>query len=126
MLGAAYSLSITASDRLLRRSVNEGDWRAVFAAQFALSQACWLIAYPIARYLGASLGQHAALTGLGLLSATGFVLGLVLWPRADPEFVLHCHDGLLLDHEHISTMDSTNVRGRAFVIDDLLLQWPKV
>lgn len=43
LLGAGYSLALTPSGRLLRRSAHAEDRPAVFAAQFALSRACWLI-----------------------------------------------------------------------------------
>lgn len=42
-LGLGYSLAQTPSGRLLRRSAREEDRPALFAAQFALSHACWLI-----------------------------------------------------------------------------------
>lgn len=40
VLGIAYSISVTPSGRLLRRSANADDRPAVFAAQFALSHGC--------------------------------------------------------------------------------------
>jgi len=55
-LGAAYSMSVTPSGRLLRRSANGDDRQAVFAAQFALSHGAWLICYPIAGQVGAIFG----------------------------------------------------------------------
>ena len=53
VLGAGASLIQTPAGRLLRRSCHEVDRPRVFAAQFALSHACWLIAYPLAGWLGA-------------------------------------------------------------------------
>ncbi len=46
ILGLGYSLTQTPSGRLLRRSAQPEDRPAIFAAQFALSHACWLITYP--------------------------------------------------------------------------------
>ncbi|MFX7878714.1 MFS transporter, partial [Acinetobacter baumannii] len=58
VLGIAYSASITPGGRLLRRSSGAEDRPALFAAQFALSHVCWLVAYPLA-------GQTGALGGMG-------------------------------------------------------------
>ena len=52
VLGAGYSLAQTPSGRILRRSSSAQDRPALFAAQFALSHACWLITYPLAGWLG--------------------------------------------------------------------------
>jgi MFS family permease len=46
IMGFGYSLTITPAGRALRRSSTAQDRPALFAAQFALSHACWLIAYP--------------------------------------------------------------------------------
>jgi MFS family permease len=54
-LGIAYSAVLTPGGRLLRRSAHVPDRPAVFAAQFALSHACWLVTYPLAGWLGENL-----------------------------------------------------------------------
>ena len=46
VLGSGYSTAHTPSDRLLRRSSSSEDRRALFAAQLALSHACWLLFIP--------------------------------------------------------------------------------
>lgn len=56
ILGAATSLVLTPSSRLLRRYSDESNRPAVFAAQFSLSHACFIITYPLAGILGATLG----------------------------------------------------------------------
>jgi predicted MFS family arabinose efflux permease len=56
ILGVAYSAVMTPSGRLLRRSARAADRPALFAAQFALSHACWLLTYPLAGWLGSSAG----------------------------------------------------------------------
>ena len=56
VLGLGYSLTQTPTGRLLRRSAHAEDRPALFAAQFALSHACWLITYPLAGRLGAAAG----------------------------------------------------------------------
>lgn len=43
VIGFGYSLTQTPTGRLLRRSAQPEDRPAIFAAQFALSHACWLL-----------------------------------------------------------------------------------
>jgi predicted MFS family arabinose efflux permease len=64
VLGVGYSLAQTPSGRLLRRSAHAEDRPALFAAQFALSHACWLITYPLAGWLGANISLTASFVGL--------------------------------------------------------------
>jgi putative MFS transporter len=79
LLGAATSLISTPSSRLLRRSCEAKEQPAVFAAQFSLSHACYLIGYPTAGWLGASLGLPAAALLLAFLAA---VSGAMAWALA--------------------------------------------
>ena len=53
--GVGYSAAITPPGRLLRRSGHAEDRLALFAAQFALSHACFLITYPLAGWLQAPM-----------------------------------------------------------------------
>jgi H+ antiporter protein len=73
-IGLGYSLTQTPSGRLLRRSAQPEDRPALFAAQFALSHACWLITYPLAGWLGATAGLGTTFIALGLI-AIGAVAG---------------------------------------------------
>jgi predicted MFS family arabinose efflux permease len=45
VIGVGASLVQTPAGRLLRRSADAADRPALFAAQFALSHACWLLTY---------------------------------------------------------------------------------
>lgn len=79
LLGAATSMILTPSARLLRRNSTEQTRAAVFAAQFSLSHACFLITYPLAGILGAAIGLTAValvLVGIGLVGA---VMALRTW-----------------------------------------------
>jgi H+ antiporter protein len=100
-LGIAYSASVTPSGRLLRRSANADDRPAVFAAQFALSHGCWLIAYPLAGQIGAGYGQAAAFGALALLAGLGVFAALILWPASELGTVPHSHDDLPPNHPHL-------------------------
>ena len=47
LVGLGYASVLTPSGRLLRRSAQPADRPTLFAAQFALSYACWLVTYPL-------------------------------------------------------------------------------
>lgn len=123
VMGSGYSLCVTPGGRLLRRSSAPEDRPALFAAQFALSHVCWLIAYPVAGQVGASLGMSVAYFLLAALAATGTIWALWVWPSLDPEVITHDHPELPPDHPHLSSQSSKKHR-HSFVIDDLHTSWP--
>lgn len=125
LLGVAYSMSVTPGGRLLRRSANADDRPALFAAQFALSHICWLIAYPLVGQLGANIGMPAAFGAMAALAALGTLSALVLWSGNDPDVLPHRHDDLPPDHSHLREMHAEGAAGHAFVIDDLHQHWPR-
>ena len=123
VLGVTYSLSVTPGGRLLRRSSNEGDRPALFAAQFALSHVCWLLAYPVAGQIGANSGMGVAFLALAAIAAIGTISALWRWPELDPEEIAHEHPELPSDHPHLSRQFPGEHR-HAFVIDELHGRWP--
>ena len=80
VLGLGYSLTQTPTGRLLRRSAHPEDRPALFAAQFALSHACWLGTYPLAGWLGAAAGLDATFLVMAALSVAAVVAASRLWP----------------------------------------------
>ncbi|MFM9370918.1 MFS transporter [Streptomyces sp. Da 82-17] len=82
--GAAGSALLTPTGRLLRRSAPPGELPAVFAAQFSLSHACWLLTYPLAGWLATTAGAAAATWTLGALSLTAATAATRMWPSGDP------------------------------------------
>ena len=124
VLGLGYSVAQTPSGRLLRRSAHPEDRPALFAAQFALSHACWLIAYPLAGWAGAALGLSLTATILALLAALAIGIALAVWPANDPETIEHSHDELPADHPHLAQAQHSRSHSHAFVIDDLHTAWP--
>jgi len=80
LIGLGNSAVLTPSGRLLRRSAQPEDRPAVFAAQFALSHACWLLTYPLAGWTMTAFGAVPALILLGGLAALGIVAALRFWP----------------------------------------------
>lgn len=102
ILGFGIGLVLTPSGRLLRRSAEAPDRPALFAAQFALSHACWLLAYPLAGRVGAGFGIGPTFLMLGVLAAAGLVGAWRLWPASEPAPVEHLHRNLSADHPHLA------------------------
>ncbi len=126
-LGCGYSLALTPSGRLLKRSVHETDRPAVFAAQFALSHACWLITYPLAGWLGSVFGLPLVGIVLAFLAIFGVVSAIIVWPGDDPEIIEHSHPNLSPDHPHMAVGDllPDHRHAHPYVIDDLHFMWPQ-
>ncbi|MGW3945741.1 MFS transporter [Micrococcus endophyticus] len=82
LMGAATAAVLTPSARLLRRNSTEQNRPAVFAAQFSLSHACFLLTYPLAGLLGARIGLPAVGLVLVGIGAAGLVLTVLAWRRA--------------------------------------------
>ena len=57
VLGFGVSLVSTPSGRLVQRSSEPNERPAAYAAQFALSHAAWMVAYPVAGVLGKAVGM---------------------------------------------------------------------
>jgi MFS family permease len=83
LVGAGWAAAETPVGRIITRSTAERDRPAVFAAQFSLSHACWLVTYPLAGWLG-WLGLGPAAVLLAGVSAAATVATAVLWPREAP------------------------------------------
>lgn len=82
-IGFGFAFTQIPIGRILNRSAQAEDRPAVFAAQFAMSHAAWLITYPLAGWLGASYGLSQAALGLSALGAAAMVAVIWLWPAAD-------------------------------------------
>ena len=125
VIGACYAAVLTPSGRLLRRSAHPGDRPAVFAAQFALSHACWLLSYPLAGWAGNALGMDAALALLGGLAALGAVAARRLWPAGMAREIAHDHPGMPAHHPHLRAHGGHGRHAHAYVIDDDHPAWPR-
>ncbi|MDZ4319888.1 MAG: MFS transporter [Phenylobacterium sp.] len=128
VMGVGYSAVLTPSGRLLRRSASAEDRSAVFAAQFALSHACWLITYTVAGSLGAAFGMAQTFVALAGLSLVGIAVALKAWPAADPDELAHMHPELPPQHAHLREGEPSNAAAahvHPFVIDDLHSRWPR-
>lgn len=128
VIGLAYAMAQTPSGRLLRRSAQPEDRPAVFAAQFALSHACWLATYPLSGWLGAKWGLEPAFLVLGAIAAIGTTAAVWLWPAADEREIEHVHAAIVPDDPHIAGAEPVigGFRHRhSFLIDDRHGEWPR-
>lgn len=112
VIGLAYSTTQTPSGRLLRRSAHPADLAPLFAAHFAWSHACWLLAYPLAGWAGARWGMPPTFALLGAAAALAAALAWRVWPARDPDVVEHEHE------------DGTR-HAHPFWIDDQHPCWPR-
>jgi MFS family permease len=122
--GGLYAAVLTPAGRLLRRSAHPPDRPAVFAAQFALSHACWLVTYPLAGWAGEALGMAGALGLLGAVALAGVAVARVVWPANLPEAPEHSHPDLPADHPHLRAHAGKRRHAHTFVIDDDHRAWP--
>jgi len=79
VLGVGLALVQTPGGRLLQRSGSRADRPGLFAAQFSLSHACWLAAYPLAGVLGAVLGLATTALLLAVLAVGAVAVAAVVW-----------------------------------------------
>jgi MFS family permease len=127
VLGAANSGVLTPAGRLLRRSANIADRAAIFAAQFTLSHAAFLVCYPAAGFLGAWLGVEWALLLLSGVGIAATLIAAALWPSAQGGDLEHVHSDLPEDHPHLKDAVRRGdhwVHRHTFVIDDQHRVWP--
>ena len=118
LLGIGYSLAQTPSGRLLRRSSSSEDRPALFAAQFALSHACWLVTYPLAGWVGATISIQTSFIALTIIAGLSLIVSVVIWR---PE-----HDESVQQHTHTDPKTQRETKHEhSFVIDDKHPSWPQ-
>ncbi|MGR3661822.1 MAG: MFS transporter [Paracoccaceae bacterium] len=123
--GVLYASILTPSGRLLRKSAHAEDRPAVFAAQFSLSHACWLLTYPLAGWVGEVYGLPVAMALLGAVALAGFAVALLVWPIDEPGELTHEHPDLPVNHAHFQNHRGQGHRhSHVFVIDDEHRSWP--
>lgn len=122
LIGLCYGALLTPTGRLLRRSAVPGDRPALFAAQFALSHAAWLLTYPLAGWTATRGGLPLALVVLGTIGLVAALVAAVLWPHRDPVEIEHHHHDLPPTHPHLA---GGGRHVHAYVIDALHPRWPR-
>ena len=125
-MGLGYSMTLTPSGRLLKRSAHPQDRPAVFAAQFSLSHCCWLITYPLAGQLGARFGMSAAFAALAAITAAGLAIAWKVWPANDPDVIVHTHANArdLNAHSTESEPTAATTHSHPYMIDENHPRWP--
>ncbi|MCR9110266.1 MAG: MFS transporter [Rhodobacteraceae bacterium] len=124
--GLASSLVLTPGGLVITRSAQKHDRAAVFAAQFSLSHAGWLLAYPLAGWMVTWLTLESAILVLSLACAVVTVAALWVWPADDPLERVHAHPELPADHPHLRATPATGADHRhvhPYRIDDLHPSW---
>ncbi len=116
LVGAGYSAILTPTGRLLTRSAHPEDRPAIFAAQFTLSHACWLVFYPASGWLITMFGTVVAMISLSALALFGLLAAVRLWPADDGRPVRHDHPDLPRDHPHLQ---GDEPHQHVIIIDDL-------
>ncbi|MEM9221903.1 MAG: MFS transporter [Pseudomonadota bacterium] len=139
ILGLGASLIQTPVGLLLRRSAHPEDRPALFAAQFALSHGCFLLAYPLAGWGGAALGISGIFLVMAVAIFASTLAAVLCWPRIDPEILEHVHEAMEHshggDHDALHGEDGQGRQGHKhrhgavrhahpFVIDDHHRSWP--
>ena len=101
LLGTGSSLIQTPVGRLLKRSSTVESRSAVYATQFALSHACWLIAYPLGGWAGGVIGIQLTFIILCLLALGATVIAMRAWSANDEVAITHTHDQKTHSHLHV-------------------------
>jgi MFS family permease len=99
-IGFGWSLVQTPAGRVVTRSARATDRAAYFSAQFALSHACWLVAYPLAGQLGARYGIDVTALIMGSAIVVFAGLAALFWPRQGNAELLHEHPSQEHLHHH--------------------------
>ncbi|MFA3918928.1 MFS transporter [Ruegeria hyattellae] len=126
IFGFVSSLVITPGGLVTTRSAARRDRPAVFAAQFSLSHAAWLVAYPLAGWLGGVVSLEMALLVLSGMSAVVASVAILVWPNNDPLERAHSHHDLPDKHPHLKQVPVSGASRQhvhAYHIDDLHPNW---
>jgi MFS family permease len=99
-IGLGWSMVQTPAGRVVNRSSSVPDRPSYFSAQFALTHACWLLAYPIAGQLGIALGIDTTAMIFSVAVLVFACLGGLAWPSHDPMVLQHSHEETRHSHGH--------------------------
>ncbi|MFP6807368.1 MAG: MFS transporter [Pseudomonadales bacterium] len=142
VIGIGWSLVQTPSGRVVNRSSSPADRSSYFSAQFSLSHACWMFAYPLVGWMGVSVGIEMTSLYFGIAVAMFTLVAIILWPANDLVVLEHTHEALSHSHEHshVSHHDHEHTHedkrhkhehkhqplthSHVFVIDDHHPSWP--
>ncbi|MGB7241007.1 MAG: MFS transporter, partial [Sulfitobacter sp.] len=125
--GFTSTLVLTPGALVITRSVAREGRAAVFAAQFSLSHAGWLVAYPLAGWLATWLSLEATLLCLSVVCAAVVGIAALVWPADDPAEQAHTHSDLPDNHPHLiqnPAIGPDHRHSHIYHIDLLHPKWP--
>ncbi|MFZ5751159.1 MAG: MFS transporter [Pseudomonadota bacterium] len=122
--GFGFALTQTPVGRLIARSALPADRPGLYAAQFSLSHACWLVTYPLTGWAGAALGLDAAFALAAGLGGAGLLAAAFLWPPRGDGPLAHDHPDLPLEHPHLQE-HAAGSHAHPVLIDALHPVWPR-
>lgn len=79
VLGFGVAWAMTPVAAVIRKTAEPADLQAMFAAQTAIANACLLLAFPLAGWIGAEWGTAEAFAVLGVLACAGLGAAHRLW-----------------------------------------------
>lgn len=86
VIGAGCALAQTPYGFLIRRTIAAPEEKPpLYAAHFALSHFCLMLAYPLAGWLGSTGGMRMTFAVLGTTAAAAGLLAQRLWPPEDDD-----------------------------------------
>ena len=85
VLGMSMSALATPMGQVIRRNVADEELGSVFAAQFSLSHACYMLTYPLAGWCGAALGLGWTSLLLALIAGFALIAAANVWPSVHVE-----------------------------------------
>lgn len=110
-VGVGLGLIQTPVGNILRRSCHERHRAAMFAANFTLSHACWLLSYLLVGWLGTTADWRVVFLLVGSIPMAAALANWCLYPEPDTVRLTHQHDGLIHAHD--------------YVIDEHHTSWPR-
>ena len=119
MSGMGISMVQTPAGALITRSCHGSDAPAFFSANFSLSHLCWFFTYLLAGWSSSQLGLAYSYAIMMFISLAGALYTLTVFPKHDPDELLHWHPAAEAGQEPIQ-------HSHRFVIDQEHRHWPSV
>lgn len=127
LVGLGTGTILVPIGRVIRSAAAAPDRPALFAAQFSLSHACWLITYPLTGWVGSGAGFTVSWTVLGGVAVVAALIAWAAWPASAESVVRHVH-GATADPEHLVHAERYGtgwVHTHHVVIDTNHNRWPR-
>ena len=77
--GIGYSSVLTPIGRIIRKSSDGSDFSQLYAAQFSLSHACWLVMYPFSGWVMTIYGSIFSLIAVASIILISTVIAFYSW-----------------------------------------------